>query len=249
MRYILKIVVPSVPPYNHEAYGFTEDLIVASRGMPPSPRLIQFYDAITARFPCPAGGAYENGKLGECPWGDTPLLSGFTGDVAVIAVTARNVEVIPFMLRRAGAFALTVLDQQADKVHRPATFRVVLQSVSNDVITRDLATKLVPLLKRTDDEVLSILSRPQSVLKRRLDHVTAQRFAETLGLIGCRCVVEKELGEGAVLVAPFTPPPIVRPADVAANSMLHEEERSGKVEQPGSWVSKVLSKVSLRAQK
>ena len=248
MRYILKIVVPAVPPYNHEAYGFTADLVAASQGMAPSPRLIQFYDAITARFPCASGGAYANGDLGECPWGDLPLLSGFTGEVAVIAVAARNVEVIPFLLRRAGAFALTVVDEQAGKVHRPATFRVVLQGVSKDVITRDLATKLVPLLKRSDDEVLAILSRPQSVLKRRLDHVTAQRFAETLGMIGCHCVVEKELGEGAVLVAPFTPPPVVRPADVAAN-MPHAQERAGKAEQSASWVTKVLSKVSLRAQK
>lgn len=248
MRYILKIVVPSVPPYNHEAYGFAEDLVVASRGMPPASRLLQFYDAITARFPCASGGAYEDGKLGECPWGDTPLLAGFTGEVAVIAVSARNVEVIPFLLRRAGAFALTVVDEQAGKVHRPATFRVVLQAVSNDVITRDLATKLVPLLKRSDDEVLAILSRPQTVLKRRLDHVTAQRFAETLGLIGCICVVEKELGEGAVLVAPFTPPPVVRPADVAANTPHAEEPQDARTEQSGSWVTKVLSRVG-RAHK
>ncbi len=199
MRHILKIVVPSVPPYNHEAYGFAEDLVVASRGVPPSPRLRQFYDLLVARFPCASTGAYDDGKMGECPWGEEPLLHGFTGDVAVITVAARQVELVPFLLRRAGSLALTVVDEQAGKVHRPATFRVLFSGVSNNVITRDLATKLVPLLKRTDDEVLQIISRPGSVMKRRLDHVTAKRFVQTMELIGCECYIEKETGDGAVL--------------------------------------------------
>ncbi len=197
MSYILKIVLPSVPPHNHEAFSFVDDLIASSAGVPPSPRLRQLYNSLTARFPCPSSGAYEDGKLGECPWGDPPLIKGFTGDVAVVSVAARNVELIPFVLRRAGSLAMTVLDEQVGKVHRPATFRVLFTGVSNNVIARDLATKLVPLLKRTDDEVLQLISRPGSVLKRRLDHVTAKRFVETMELIGCACEIEKETGDGS----------------------------------------------------
>lgn len=111
MNYILKIVVPAVPLYNHEAYGFADKLLRESKGAPPSPRLMQFHEALTARFPCPSTGMYDNAEADAvCPWGRDPLMAGFSGDAGIITITARNVEVIPFLLRRAGALALTVLD-------------------------------------------------------------------------------------------------------------------------------------------
>ena len=244
MSYILKIVVPSVPAYNHEAYAFADELLASSRGVPPSPRLRELYNLLTARFPCPSSGAYEDGTLGQCPWGDPPLIKGFTGDVAVISIAARNVELVPFVLRRAGALAMTVLDEQVGKVHRPATFRVLFCGVSKNVITRDLATKLVPLLKRTDDEVLQIISRPGSVLKRRLDHVTAKRFVQTMELIGCACEIDKEVGDGAVIVAPSGETPsrtgVANEARMAPDAAAETEP-----EEPGSsWVARAWDRIS-----
>ncbi len=253
MSYTLKIVVPSVPAYNHEAFAFADELLASSHGIAPSPRMRQLYNLLTARFPCGSTGAYEDGKMGECPWADQPLMQAFTGDVAVITVAARQDELIPFVLRRAGALAMTVIDEQAGKVHRPALFKVLFSGVSNNVITRDLATKLVPLLKRSDDEVLQIISRPGSVMKRRLDHVTAKRFVQTMSLIGCACHIEKETGEGAVLVAPSQG---TRTRGVPANEAEMAVEAPAPAPQPqpaaeikpeepaGSWVSRTWDRIS-----
>ena len=244
MRYILKIVVPSVPPYNHDAYGFADTLVRESVGMAPAPRLIQFHDALTERFPCASTGAYDHADDGvECPWGDAPLMDCFTGDVGVLSIVARNVEVIPFLLRRAGALALTVIDEQAAKVHRPATFSVTIGNIQKHVDHDAMVAKLVPLLKREPGEVQDLLATPRAVLKRRLDHVTAQRFARTLDLIGCDCSVEKELPELGVTL-PISGPGAVQPPPVTPWSLKEEFDTSlpGDDSFP-SWLSLLLRRL------
>jgi hypothetical protein len=250
MRYILKIVVPFVPPYNHDAYGFADTLVRESKGMPPAPRLIQFHDAITARFPCASTGFYGDAdEAGACPWGSAPLIDCFTGDVGVLNVTARNVEVIPFLLRRAGALALTVIDEQAAKVHRPATFCLTLTSMQKNVDRNAMVAKLVPLLKRSQEDVRELLATPNGVLKRRLDHVTAQRFVKTLDLIGCNCTIEKELSEQGVTIpisgpGALAPPPVLSLAENDEyDSSLPEEKRPSW---PASWLLRAWDKLARR---
>ncbi|SHG39330.1 hypothetical protein [Massilia sp. CF038] len=200
MSYVLKIVVPSVPPYNHDAYGFADKLLRDAKGQAPAPRLIQFHDAITERFPCASSGAYLMDDSVQCPWAHNPLMDCFAGEIGIISITCRNVEVIPFLLRRAGALALTVIDEQAGKVHRPATFCLTLDSIQKLVDQDAMIDKLMPLLKRDRDEVLIMLATPKAVIRRRLDHVSAQRLAKTLDLIGCNCTVEKELAEDGMTI-------------------------------------------------
>ncbi|WP_426102966.1 hypothetical protein [Massilia sp. TSP1-1-2] len=249
MNYILKIVVPTVPPYNHDAYGFADNLLRESAGLAPSPRLIQFHDALTARFPCPSTGIYDNAEGSPvCPWGHVPLMEGFTGDAGAIQIVARNVEVIPFLLRRAGALALTVLDEQADKVHRPATFSITLDSIQKNVDREAIVAKLVPLFKRSPEEVREVLAMPKAVLKRRLDHVTAQRFSRTLDLIGCNCTVEKEMPELGVTI-PISGPGVVAIQPSAQNEQFDSRsphEKSAGVSWQPSWVSRVWDKVARR---
>ena len=249
MNYILKIVVPSVPPYNHDAYGFADNLLRESAGLPPSPRLIQFHDALTARFPCPSTGIYDNADAGVvCPWGHIPLMEGFTGDAGIVRISARNVEVIPFLLRRAGALALTVLDEQADKVHRPATFSVTLDSIQKNVDREAIVAKLVPLFKRSPEEIREVLAMPQAVLKRRLDHVTAQRFSRTLDLIGCNCTVEKELPELGVTV-PISGPGVLAVRPSAQNDVYDSRLASDKgVSWQPCWIVRAWDKVAKRPQ-
>ena len=251
MNYILKIVVPSVPPYNHDAYGFADNLLRESAGLPPSPRLIQFHDALTARFPCPSTGIYDNAENGAvCPWGHVPLMEGFTGDVGVIHITARNVEVIPFLLRRAGALALTVIDEQADKVHRPATFSITLDSLQKNVDREAIVAKLVPLFKRSPEEIREVLALPKAVFKRRLDHVTAQRFVRTLDLIGCNCTVEKEIPELGVTI-PISGPGVVAQQPSAQNEPFDSRSTRQKdlgVSWQPCWIVRVWEKVANRRQ-
>ena len=249
MNYILKIVVPSVPPYNHDAYGFADNLLRESAGLPPSPRLIQFHDALTARFPCPSTGIYDNAENGAvCPWGHVPLMEGFTGDVGVIHITARNVEVIPFLLRRAGALALTVIDEQAGKVHRPATFSITLDSLQKNVDREAIVAKLVPLFKRSPEEIREVLALPKAVFKRRLDHVTAQRFVRTLDLIGCNCTVEKEIPELGVTI-PISGPGVVAQQPSAQNEAFDSRSPYDKgVSWQPCWIVRVWEKVANRRQ-
>ena len=251
MRYILKIVVPAVPPYNHDAYGFADALVRESQGLSPAPRLIQFHDALTARFPCASSGTYDS-ESAPCPWGDAPLMACFTGDVGVISIVARNVEVIPFLLRRAGALALTVIDEQASKVHRPATFSVTLGKIQKYVDHDAMVAKLVPLLKREPEDVRELLATPHAVLKRRLDHVTAQRFAQTLDLIGCDCTVEKEMPDLGVTI-PISGPGALPPPPVEAwaqndefDTSLPEQEK--RLPWPASWLVRVWGKLARRPQ-
>jgi hypothetical protein len=250
MNYLLKIVVPSVPPYNHDAYGFADQLLRDSKGMPPAPRLIQFHDALTARFPCPSTGIYDNAETGAvCPWGHVPLMEGLTGDVGVITITARNVEVIPFLLRRAGALALTVIDEQAGKVHRPATFSITLDGFQQHVDHEAIVAKLVPLFKRTPEEVREVLAIPKAVLKRRLDHVTAQRFVRTLDLVGCNCTIEKEMPELGLTIPISGPGVGAVQFPSAQNDSFDSRSPSDKgVSWQPCWVARVWDKVANRRQ-
>lgn len=250
MRYVLKIVVPTVPPYNHDAYGFADTLERESKGQAPSPRLIQFHDMLTERFPCASTGFYASADEGVvCPWGESPLMACFTGDIGVMSIAARNVEVIPFLLRRAGALALTVIDEQAAKVHRPATFSVTLGNIQKHVDRKAMVAKLVPLLKRSQEDVEQLLATPNAVLKRKLDHVTAQRFSKTLDLIGCDCTIEKELPDLGVTI-PISGPGALPPPPVSESYPFEEFDSSngkGVSWSPG-WIARLLDKVSRRKQ-
>lgn len=197
MSYILKVVVPPVPSDNLSVRGFANTLAHTSMALPPSARLLQFYDAITARYPCASSGAYSRASAAACPWGDTPLLDCLTGDIGVISLTYKNIEVLSFVLRRAGALSLTVIDTQAGLVYRPARFRVVLSSIQKNVSTSALLGKLVPLLRCTPEQAAAMLATPNAVIRSRLDHMTAQRLVATMHLLGCNCSVEKEPSRSA----------------------------------------------------
>ncbi|MDQ1923147.1 hypothetical protein [Massilia pseudoviolaceinigra] len=197
MSYILKVVVPPVPSDNLSVRGFANTLAHTSMDLPPSARLLQFYEAITARYPCASSGAYSRASAAACPWADTPLIDCLTGDIGVISLSYKNIEVLSFVLRRAGALSLTVIDTQAGLVYRPARFRVVLTSIQKNVNTAAMLGKLVPLLKCTPEQAASMLATPNAVLRSRLDHVTAQRLVATMHLLGCNCSVEKEPSRSA----------------------------------------------------
>lgn len=231
MSYILKVVVPPVPADNLSVRGFANALAHSSMDLPPSARLLQFYEAITARYPCASSGAYSRSSAAACPWGDTPLIDCLTGDIGVITLTYKNIEVLSFVLRRAGALSLTVIDTQAGLVYRPARFRVVLTSIQKNVNTGAMLGKLVPLLKCTREQAVTMLATPNAVIRSRLDHVTAQRLVATMHLLGCNCKVEKEPSRSAQKAAakvaatqapPRAPVPRARLAAVPAFALAYK---------------------------
>ncbi|NHZ66114.1 hypothetical protein [Massilia genomosp. 1] len=224
MSYILKVVVPPVPSDNLSVRGFANTLAHTSMDLPPSARLLQFYEAITARYPCASSGAYSRASAAACPWGDTPLLDCLTGDIGVLTLSYKNIEVLSFVLRRAGALSLTVIDTQAGLVYRPARFRVVLTSIQKNVNTSTMLDKLAPLLTCTREQALAMLGSPNAVVRSRLDHMTAQRLVATMHLLGCNCSVEKEPSRSAqkaaakAAIAPPAPRAAAPRARVAAPS-------------------------------
>lgn len=246
MSHTLKILVPAVPPLNVEAYEFANTLAAACKDMPPSPRLVQFHAALTERYPCWSSGAYAGMvRSAKCPWKETPLIDCFRGDIGIVGLTGVNPDVFPFVLRRAGAFALTVIDEAENKVYRPASFSVAFVGVQKHVNIEAMVAKLMPLLKASRDDVLTAISTPNTLLKSRLDYVTAKRFAATMDLIGCDCLIEKEImiteaapAEAAVIqVAAEVPPrPMAR---------LEIDAPDGKgVSWSPSWIARVFGRGS-----
>ena len=258
MSYVLKIVIPTVPAYNLDAFAFTEALIARSQDEVPSPRLLQFHEAITARYPCASSGFYANSSAElSCPWTDSPLIECFSGDVGVIGVSSRNAEVVPFVLRRAGSLALTVIDEQANKVYRPATFSVNLVGMQKNVNVGAMVSKLVPLLKLSPARVLILLDTPNGVVKRGLNYVAAQRFMATMELIGADCCVVKEgsaSAQGTARAAAKMPVPRVAAAPIKLRKpvanigesrlMMDDfyDDGAGQGWSP-SWMRRVLDKV------
>ena len=219
MSTTLQILVQTVPPRNADAYAFARTLAVAVQDLPPAPRLVQLHDALIARYPCWSSGAYEESGRANCPWTATPLISCFQGDMGIIGIDSPNPDLVPFVLRRAGALALTVIDEQAGKVYRPATFSVVFRGIQKNVNLQAMVSKLMPLLKMGREQVLRAIGTPNVMLKCRLDYVTAKRFASTMDLLGCDCTVEKELlvsAEGVSTVMGFPSDEVAEAAPVAA---------------------------------
>lgn len=133
-------------------------------------------------------------------------------------------------------------------MHRPATFSITLDSIQKNVDPEAIVAELVPLFKRSPDEVRAVLALPKAVLKRSLDHVTAQRFARTLDLIGCNCTVEKEMPELGVTI-PISGPGVVAPQRRAQNDAFDSRTpASPGVSWQPCWVVRVWDKVAKRQQ-
>ncbi len=252
MRTTLKILIPTVPPHNADAYAFANALAQASTDEEPVARLVQFHDALVARYPCFSSGAYAGaGGREACPWSDSPLINSFRGDMGILGIDTTNPAVVPFVLRRAGAFALTVIDEEGGKVYRPATFSVVFSGVQKNVNVDAMVSKLMPLLKASRAEVMAALGTPHVMLKCRLDYVTATRFAATMDLIGCNCTIEKEVLvpvggnlSANTLAASQAQESVIAQRDDAPMGRFQIDEpdgRSGRVLRGGpSWFARVL---------
>lgn len=258
MSITLKILIPAVPPANDDAYAFANAMAQACTDEAPVARLVQFHDALIARYPCWSSGAYAGaGGRAACPWTDSPLINCFRGDMGILGIDTADAAVVPFVLRRAGAFALTVIDEVNGKVYRPATFSVVFSGVQKNVNIDAMVSKLMPLLKASRAEVMAALGTPHVMLKCRLDYVTATRFAATMDLIGCNCTIEKEVlvPVGGNLTANtfaasqaganVMPPAALRVEEAPMGRFQVDEPdaRSGRVLRGGpSWFARVLGR-------
>lgn len=246
MSHTLKILVPAVPPQNAQAYEFANALAASCKDAPPAPRLVQFHAALTERYPCWSSGAYAGMvRSAKCPWKDTPLIDCFRGDIGIIGLTGVNPDVFPFVLRRAGAFALTVIDATENKVYRPASFSVAFVGVQKHVNIDAMVTKLMPLLKASRDDVLTAISSPNTLLKCRLDYVTAKRFAATMDLIGCDCVIEKDIMITEAAPVVDTAPPAAAQIEARPMARLEIEAPESKgVSWSPSWIARVFGRGS-----
>ncbi|MET3131096.1 hypothetical protein AAKU55_001354 [Oxalobacteraceae bacterium GrIS 1.11] len=224
MSYILDIVVPRVPANDDAAYDFVDQLRLVYDGgvQPPAPALLAFHGALTQQFPC-LSTCDDETALSQCPWSDGPLLSNFSGDMGSIGIASRLTEVLPFILRLASQLGLTVVDQQKDKIHRPPTVRVLLMGAQEGQDVEQLAGRLAPLFKRSQEQTRAMLSGPSLIIKKNLDRATAQRYVDTLSQLGCACSIEQEGGPAATPLAPAAPMAPAIPAAPVASPPSQED--------------------------
>ncbi|HAT30697.1 MAG TPA: hypothetical protein DCW29_07545 [Janthinobacterium sp.] len=193
MSYILDIVAPAVPADDSAAYDFIDQLRLASDAdaLAPAPALLAFHSAITQQFPC-LSTCSDDAALEQCVWSDGPLLNNFSGDMGTIAISSRVGEVLPAILRLAPELGLTVADQQRDKIHRPPGFRVVLLGTKEGWNPDQVAARLAPLFKRSQEHTRAMLDGPRLTIKQGLDRAMAQRYLDTLERLGCSCAIEAD---------------------------------------------------------
>ena len=116
MSYTLDIVSAPLPQKDREAWLLIHALraeLYAHSGAPSS-EMRELHDRLTARYPCIC--VNESG-----PWSDGPLINNFGEKMAILGISySRVAEVLPFVVETATAMGFTVLDAQADRIHRPS---------------------------------------------------------------------------------------------------------------------------------
>jgi hypothetical protein len=134
-------VVAGAPPRSYEGALAARDEAVAAHDeaveasgepfVPPSPRMRELHQRLTARYPCIT---VDDGG----PWSDGPLINNFGRDIATLGISYSRVEeVLPFLVRAANEMGLWVLDCQDEVLHLPdGTRRPSLASLGIDISPR-----------------------------------------------------------------------------------------------------------------
>lgn len=140
MSYTVEIV-DAPPPRSYEhALDARDEIVAAHREAvaasgemfePPSPRMRELHDRVTARYPCIT--VDDSG-----PWSDGPLINNFGRDIATVGISYSRVgEVLPFLIRAANEMGFWVLDGQDEVLHLPdGARRPSLASLGIDVSPR-----------------------------------------------------------------------------------------------------------------
>jgi len=197
MSYQIQLTSVATPEADLDVFPFLNKLRQESGEQPPSALLKRFHDSLTALFP-------------DTPWSD----SHFAGDAGRMTVTYRRDEVVPHVLYLAGELGLTVVDNQSGKVHRPATYCVVLEGPAPGVALGDAANRLAALMQKPITEMLALLSGGRrKVVKKGVLRSQAQFYVDALKeRAGCHATMALE-NDRVVHPKPAPPsPPPARPA-------------------------------------
>ncbi|KRB92964.1 hypothetical protein [Duganella sp. Root198D2] len=194
MSYQIQLASVALPEADLDVFPFINKLRQDSGGLPPSASLQRFHDALLALFP-------------DAPWSD----SHFAGDAGRLAVTHRRDEVVPHVLYLAGEFGLAVVDNQTGKVHRPASYQVVLEGPAPGVALGDAANRLAALMNKPITEMLALLSGGRrKVVKKGVPRSQAQYYVDALKeRAGCHATLAAEHDREEY---PKPPPPNPVPA-------------------------------------
>lgn len=115
--YTVTVVVPPVPSEDAEAWRSVDEL-PRIEGAPPE-RLQALHDRLVARFPCIT--TLPDDEVDDGVWSDGPLIDDFGQRAAVLGISTRVEEVLPFLVRTATELGLIVFDPQQGRIHRPRT--------------------------------------------------------------------------------------------------------------------------------
>lgn len=149
MSYTVTVVVPPVPSKDAEAWDSVKELADLKGARPQV--LQALHDRLVARFPCIS--TLRDDQVDDGVWADGPLIDDFGHRTAVLGVSTRLNEVLPFVVKTATDLDLVVFDPQEGKIHRPGarggTFHLSkpLGSMKKADVTRLLREGLDPTMK------------------------------------------------------------------------------------------------------
>jgi hypothetical protein len=115
LSYNVAVIIPPVPATDPEAWAAVDDLRNQNG---PRPAVFQeLHDQLTAIYPCMC--AVSEDEIDNTVWSDGPLINNFGHRVAFLGISYSRVEeVLPFLVERANALGLTVLDWATQIVYR-----------------------------------------------------------------------------------------------------------------------------------
>lgn len=200
MSHQIDLAAVAAPHADFDVFPFMNRLKQEATGLPPSPLLQRFHDALLERFP------------------DSPWMKEYAGDHGRLTLMQRAHDILPHILHIAAGLGLTVVDKKAVQVHRPPTYQVKLQGVAAGVEASDAASRLAALMKQPVEHMAALLaSGQQPVVKKGITRTQAMTYVDALrNRGGCDAAIVLEPGAVEHPEPPPPPPPPSRAAPVAA---------------------------------
>jgi hypothetical protein len=203
MSYQIDLASVAAPQADFDVFPFMNRLKQEAAGLPPSPLLQRFHDALSSRFP------------------DSPWMKEYAGDHGRLTLMQRAHDIVPHVLHIAAELGLTVVDKKSAEVHRPPTYQVVLEGTAEGAELQEAAEKLAGLMKQPVERIHAILAGGHKpVVKKGVSRTQATLYVDALRKHGA-CHATISLEPGAV-ERPEPPTPAPAPSPVRPALQLTE---------------------------
>lgn len=228
MSYQLCILKQPVPEDDGEAWDHLGRVLErrdSEHDLPPDPWFLKLIEKLDDRYPCLQ--SLPDHEQESSPWLDAPLRDNAEHSMTMLALSRDRVEsALSFIVRSAHALRLVVFDEQEGQVLRPpalprgpyglvsrssCTYDIVLTRIKPGFTKEQSARLAAAQFGRTEQEMLRLLERPGTVVKKEVDEETALQYRRALERVGCLSS-KRMVGFGRAV---FTETPLLRYGELA----------------------------------